>query len=311
VIAYIARRLIHMIPVLFLITLFIFALVRLVPGDPATSMLGDRATPDRVERLNKALKLDRPYYVQYVAFMKNLAKGDLGDSIRRREPVRDIVIQRIQPTIFLSAYTMVIAFLITVPLATAAALKKGQFTDQVVRVFTVLALGLPTYWVGMMLLQFFAVKNRIFPVSGWGEGFFGHLEALFLPSLALALYLSSLMIRSLRNSILETLEADYVRTARAKGLGGRQVFVWHVLRNSALSTITILGINFAFLLGGATITESIFAIPGLGQLIVRSIFDRDYPVIQGVTLAIGVIVLIVTLVTDIIYALLDPRVSYE
>jgi peptide/nickel transport system permease protein len=311
VIAFIARRLVHMIPVLFLITLFIFALVRLVPGDPATSMLGDRATPDRVERLNKALKLDRPYYVQYVAFMRNLAKGDLGDSIRRREPVRDIIIQRMQPTIFLSAYTMVIAVLITVPLATAAALKKGQFTDQVVRVFTVLALGLPTYWVGMMLLQFFAVKNRIFPVSGWGHGFFGHLEALFLPSLALALYLSSLMIRSLRNSILETLEADYVRTARAKGLAGRHIFIWHVLRNSALSTITILGINFAFLLGGATITESIFAIPGLGQLIVRAIFDRDYPVIQGVTLAIGVIVLFATLVTDIIYALLDPRVSFE
>lgn len=310
-IAYIARRLIHMIPVLFLITLFIFALVRLVPGDPASSMLGDRATPERVERLNKALKLDRPYYVQYVAFLRNLATGDLGESIRRREPVRDILIQRMQPTIFLAAYTMVLAVVITVPMATWAALRKGRFGDQVVRVFTVLALGLPTYWIGMMLLQFFAVKHRIFPVSGWGEGFFGHLESLFLPALALALYLSSLMIRSLRNSILETLEADYVRTARAKGLGGRQIFIWHVLRNSALSTITILGINFAFLLGGATITESIFAIPGLGQLVVRAIFDRDYPVIQGVTLAIGVIVLVVTLVTDIIYAILDPRVSYE
>jgi len=162
-----------------------------------------------------------------------------------------------------------------------------------------------------MLLQFFAVKNRVFPVSGWGHGFFGHIEALFLPAIALALYLSSLMTRSLRNSILETLEADYVRTARAKGLAGRQILVWHVLRNSALSTITILGLSFAFLLGGATITESIFAIPGLGQLIVSSIFNRDYPVIQGVTLAIGIIVLSVTLFTDIIYALLDPRVSYE
>jgi peptide/nickel transport system permease protein len=162
-----------------------------------------------------------------------------------------------------------------------------------------------------MLLQFFAVKHRVFPVSGWGVGFLGHIEALFLPAFALALYLSSLMTRSLRNSILETLEADYVRTARAKGLGGRNIFIWHVLRNSALSTITILGINFAFLIGGTTITESIFAIPGLGQLIVRSIFDRDYPVIQGVTLAIGIIVLTVTLLTDIIYAILDPRVSFE
>ena len=300
-----------MIPVLFLITLFIFALVRLVPGDPASSMLGDRATPDRVEMLNKSLKLDRPYHIQYVAFMRNLARADLGDSIRRREPVRDILIERVQPTIFLATYTMVIAVLITVPLATVAALNKGRFPDQAVRVFTVLALGLPTYWVGMMLLQFFAVKNRVFPVSGWGHGFFGHIEALFLPAIALALYLSSLMTRSLRNSILETLEADYVRTARAKGLTGRQILTWHVLRNSALSTITILGLNFAFLLGGATITESIFAIPGLGQLIVSSIFNRDYPVIQGVTLAIGIIVLTVTLLTDIVYAMLDPRVSYE
>ena len=310
-IAYITRRLIHMIPVLFLITLFIFALVRLVPGDPASSMLGDRATPERVARLNQSLKLDRPYYEQYVAFLRNLAQGDLGDSIRRREPVRDIIVQRMQPTIFLSVYTMVIAMLITVPAATIAAMNKGRLSDQVVRVYAVLALGLPTYWIGMMLLQFFAVKYQIFPVSGWGHGFFGHLEALFLPSLTLALYLSSLMIRSLRNSILETLEADYVRTARAKGLLSQQILIWHILRNSALSTVTIVGINFAFLLGGATITESIFAIPGLGQLIVSSIFNRDYPVIQGVTLAIGIIVLLVTLLTDIIYAMLDPRVSYE
>ncbi len=309
--AYLVRRLIHMVPVLFLITLFIFVLVRLVPGDPATSMLGDRATPERVERLNKSLKLDRPYYVQYFAFMKNLSSGDLGDSIRRREPVRDILLQRVQPTLFLATYTMLIATLISVPLATLAAFRKGRLADQVVRIFLVISLGMPTYWIGMMLLQFLAVRFRIFPVSGWGNGFFGHVESLFLPALALALWIASLMTRSLRNSILETLEADFVRTARAKGLAGRQVFIWHVLRNSALSTITILGINFAFLMGGSVLTESIFAIPGLGQLVVQSIFNRDYPVIQGVTLAIGIIVLITTLITDVIYVLLDPRVSFE
>lgn len=309
--AYILRRLVHMLPVLFLMTLFIFVLVRLVPGDPATSMLGDRATPERVERLNKALKLDRPYYVQYFAFMRRLAVGDLGDSIRRREPVRDILFQRIQPTLFLAVYATVLAALITVPLATISALKKGKLPDQIVRVYLVFSLGMPTYWIGMMLLQFFAVRHRIFPVAGWGHGFFGHIESLFLPALALALAISSLMIRSLRNSILETLEADFVRTARAKGLASRQVYLWHVLRNSALSTITILGINFAFLIGGAVLTESIFAIPGVGQLIVQSIFNRDYPVIQGITLAIGIIVLFSTLLTDLVYAFLDPRVSFE
>jgi peptide/nickel transport system permease protein len=311
VLTYIIRRLIYMIPVLLFISLFIFALVRLVPGDPASAMLGDRATPDRVEKLNKALRLDRPVYEQYAAFMTNLAQGDLGDSIRRREPVRDIIIQRMKPTLFLAVYTMVIAVTITVPLATLAAFKKGKVADQFVRIYTVIAIGLPVYWVGMMLLQLLAVKYRVFPVSGWGQGIAGHVESLFLPALALALAMSSLMIRSLRNAILETLDSDYVRTARAKGLRGRQIFIWHVLRNSALSTITILGLNFAFLIGGAVITESIFAIPGLGQLIVRAIFDRDYPIIQGATLAIGIIVLMVTLVTDIIYVALDPRVSFE
>ncbi|HEY7034183.1 MAG TPA: ABC transporter permease [Thermomicrobiales bacterium] len=309
--AYLLRRLVHMVPVLFLMTLFVFFLVRFVPGDPATAMLGDRATPDRVARLNTALKLDRPYYVQYAAFLRNLAKGDLGESIRRREPVRGIVIDRMQPTLFLAFYAMLLSVLIAVPLATVAALKKGGLADQAVRGYLVLSIGMPTYWIGMMLLQFLAVKHRVFPVSGWGEGFFGHLDSLFLPALALALAVSSLMIRSLRNSILETLETDYVRTARAKGLGQSRIMIWHVMRNSALSTITILGINFAFLVGGATITETIFAIPGLGQLIVGSIFNQDYPVIQGVTLAIGVLVLLISLLTDICYALLDPRVSFE
>ena len=163
----------------------------------------------------------------------------------------------------------------------------------------------------MMLLQVFAVKLQIFPVAGYGEGFLGHLESLFLPALALALAISSILIRSLRNSILETMGADYVRTARAKGLSGRRVFLWHILRNSAMSTVTILAVNLAFLIGGTTIIETIFAIPGLGQLIVRAIFDRDYPIIQGATLAIGVLVLFINLVTDLSYAVLDPRVSYS
>jgi peptide/nickel transport system permease protein len=161
-----------------------------------------------------------------------------------------------------------------------------------------------------MLLQTFAVKEKIFPVSGWGEGFVGHLHALFLPALALTLAIVSITTRSLRNAILETMGQDFVRTARAKGVAERRVFTRHVLRNSALSTVTILGVNLAFLIGGTTIIETIFAIPGLGQLVVTAVFQRDYPVIQGVTLTIGVIVLVINLVTDLSYAVLDPRVSY-
>jgi peptide/nickel transport system permease protein len=172
------------------------------------------------------------------------------------------------------------------------------------------SLAMPAYWVGMMLLQLFAVKYDILPVAGYGDGFLGHLESLLLPALALALSIASILIRSLRNSLLETISADYVRTARAKGLGGRQVYMGHILRTSALSTITILGVNVAYLVGGAAVTETIFAIPGVGQLVVRAIFDRDYPLIQGATLAFGVLVLTVNLLTDLVYASLDPRVSY-
>lgn len=306
---YILRRLVHMVPVLLLITLFTFLLIRLVPGDPARVMLGPRATPERVAEIRRSLGLDKPLWTQYLIFLKNLLQGDLGDSIRKREPVVSVVWMRIPPTLFLSAYSLVLACLITVPLATWAALNQGKWPDQIVRVFVLASLAMPAYWVGMMLLQFFAVRFRIFPVAGWGEGFIGHLESLFLPALSLALAIASLLVRSLRNAILETLSADYVRTARAKGLAGRQVLLWHVLRNSSLSTVTILGVNLAFLLGGTTIVETIFAIPGLGQLIVRAIFDRDYPVIQGITLTIGILVLLINLGTDLLYAVLDPRVK--
>jgi peptide/nickel transport system permease protein len=308
---YILRRLAYMVPVLFLITLFIFFLVRLVPGDPAAIMLGTRASEENMAQLRAYLKLDRPYWVQYGVFVRNLANGDLGDSIRQRRPVTDILRERIPPTLFLVGFASVLSILITAPLATAAALNRGRWIDQAVRVYTLLALAMPAYWIGMMLLQTFAVKMQIFPVAGYGEGFLGHLESLFLPALSLALAVSSILIRSLRNSILETLGADYVRTARAKGLSGRNVVVWHVLRNSAMSTTTIFAVNLAFLIGGTTIVETIFAVPGLGQLIIKSIFDRDYPIIQGVTLVIGVMVLFINLITDISYAVLDPRLTYS
>ncbi|MDQ3226363.1 MAG: ABC transporter permease [Chloroflexota bacterium] len=308
---YILRRLAYMVPVLFLITLFIFFLVRFVPGDPAAIMLGTRASEENMAELRAYLELDEPYLVQYGVFMRNLTRGDLGDSIRQRRPVTDILAERIPPTLFLVGFAGLLSVLISAPLAAAAAMNQGSWIDQTVRLYTLLALAMPAYWIGMMMLQLFAVKMNIFPVAGYGEGFLGHVESLFLPALALALAISSILIRSLRNSILETVGADYVRTARAKGLSGRRVFIWHILRNSAMSTVTILAVNLAFLIGGTTIVESIFAIPGLGQLLIRSIFDRDYPIIQGATLAFGVMVLFINLATDISYAILDPRLSYS
>jgi peptide/nickel transport system permease protein len=307
---YVARRLAYMVPVLFLITLFTFFLVRLVPGDPVTAMLGPRGTPERRAVLERAMKLDRPLWEQYIAFLDGVARGDLGDSLWKKQPVTRVLADRLPPTLFLVFYAMAMTIALTLPLAAWAALNQGRWPDQVVRVFTVVALAMPAYWIALVLLQLFAVKQKVFPVSGWGEGFAGHLHALFLPALALTLAIASLTTRSLRNAILETMGQDFVRTARAKGLSEGGVFSRHVLRNSALSTATILGVNLAFLIGGTTIVETIFAIPGLGQLIVTAVFQRDYPVIQGVTLTIGVVVLLINLVTDLSYALLDPRVSY-
>lgn len=307
--AYVLRRIVHMIPVLLFISIFVFLLVRLVPGDPAAIMLGPRATPENIARMHAELRLDDPLWVQYGSFLGNLLRGDLGDSIRKREPVTDVLLTRVPPTVFLVLYAAVLSVFISVPLATWAATHRGRWADQLVRGFTIVSLAMPAYWIGMMLLQIFAVKWRVFPVSGWGEGFAGHLHALFLPALSLALAISSILVRGLRSSLIETMDADHVRTARAKGLPNGRVFGWHVLRNSALSTVTILGVNLAFLVGGTTIIETIFSVPGIGQLIVRSIFDRDYPVIMGVTLVFGVLVLVINLLTDLSYAVLDPRVS--
>ncbi|MCA9880810.1 MAG: ABC transporter permease [Thermomicrobiales bacterium] len=308
--AYVMRRLAYMIPVFLLISLFVFMMVRLVPGDPATIMLGQRATPENVAALRQKLHLDAPLWVQYGTFVGNMLRGDLGDSLRQQRPVMDILGERLPATLFLVAYAGILSVLLSAPLATVAALRRGTWVDQVVRLYVLLALAMPAYWIGMMLLQFFAVKSHIFPVAGYGEGFFGHLESLFLPALSMALAVSSILIRSLRNSIIETMGADYVRTARAKGLGGRSVFTWHVLRNSAMATATILAVNLAFMVGGTVIIESIFAIPGIGSLIVKAIFDRDYPIIQGVTLAVGIMVLFINLATDLSYAVLDPRIKY-
>jgi peptide/nickel transport system permease protein len=307
---YVLRRLAYMIPVFLLISLFVFLMVRLVPGDPAAIMLGQPATDENVAQLREKLKLNEPYWVQYGVFLQNLAHGDLGESMRQRRPVTQILIDRLPPTLFLVTYAGILSILISGPMAAVAAMNQGRWIDQAVRLYALLSLAMPAYWIGMMLLQFFAVKNHVFPVAGYGEGFLGHLVSLFLPALALALAVSSILVRSLRNSIIETRGADYVRTARAKGLGARGIFLRHILRNSSMSTVTILAVNLAFLVGGTTIIETIFAIPGIGQLIVKAIFDRDYPIIQGITLAIGVLVLFINLLTDLSYAVLDPRVAY-
>jgi peptide/nickel transport system permease protein len=301
-----------MIPIAFGVTLLVFFLIHLVPGDPARTMLGTRATPERIALLHEEWGLDKPLPVQYWRFLERLVQGDLGSSLFYSVPAGRLVLERLPVTLWLIALGTLLAVAIAVPLAVIAATKRDRLTDHVVRAVPLVGLGFPQFWIGIMLLLAFGLHTgRAFPVGGYGEGFFGHLRSMFLPALTVALAISPILIRSLRASMLEVLESDYVTTARSKGLPERRVLIRHALRNAVISMVSVLGVNIGFLVGGTLVVEQVFALPGIGQLMINSIFQRDFPVVQAVTLAFAVMVVLVYLTTDIVHALLDPRVRFE
>ncbi len=308
---YLARRVFLLLPVALGITIVTFFLLRLIPGDPAVIMLDNRATEENVARLRHQLGLDRPLLIQYLLFLRNVATGRLGDSLVYRTPALPIIVGRMPVTLFLAAYAIVLAAIVAVPLGTVAALRRGRLPDQVIRLGVLFSLATPNYWAAIVFLLFFSIKLRWFPVGGYGENFGEHLRHLFLPALTIAISLSPILVRTLRHNILEVLRTEYVRTAHAKGLRAVTVFTRHVLRNSLISTVSILGLYLGFLVGGAVITETVYAIPGTGFLLIKSTFSRDYPVVQGLTLMFACLVILVNLATDVVYALLDPRVSYD
>lgn len=309
---YAARRLLQMIPIALGVTLLVFFLIHLVPGDPARTMLGTRATPKRIALLHEEWGLDQPLPVQYWRFLERLVQGDLGSSLFYSVPAGRLVLERLPVTLWLIGLGTLLAVVIAVPLATIAAARRDRPTDHVVRAVPLVGLGFPPFWIGIMLLLAFALNSgRAFPVGGYGEGFFGHLHSMFLPALTVALAISPILIRSLRASLLEVLESDFVATARSKGLPERRVLIRHALRNALISMVTVLGVNIGFLVGGTLVVEQVFALPGIGQLMINSIFQRDFPVVQAVTLAFAVMVVLVYLTTDIIHALLDPRVRFD
>lgn len=307
---YILRRLVQMIPVLLGVTIIVFALIRAIPGDPAVAMLGDRATNEALERLRRNMGLDEPLYVQYWYFMRDLVQLDLGMSTRYDVPVSEIVFTRLKVSLFVVVFTTILTILISVPLGVLAALKKDSIFDNIVRSALMVTLVMPSFWVGIMLIVLFSVKLGIFPVSGYGQGFFGHIRHLFLPSLTVSLTIAPILIRALRNSILEVLDMDYVKTARAKGLAERTVMTIHVLRNALIPAVTLLGVSIGGLMGGTVITEKVFSLPGAGALLIDSITARDYAMLQGATLIFAALVIMVNLATDIIYSFLDPRVRF-
>ncbi|HZT97034.1 MAG TPA: ABC transporter permease, partial [Chloroflexota bacterium] len=308
---FVGHRLLQLIPVALGVTIITFFLIHLIPGDPVVQMLGNHYTPKAGAALRHSLGLDKPPWIQYLIFMGNLFHGNLGQSIFYQQSVTSLVFARVAPSLWLIAYSAVLAGLIAVPLAIVAALNRDGVLDQMIRATFLVTLSMPAFWLGVLLIYFLAVRVHIFPVTGFGSTPLDHLYYLFLPAVTIAVGFSAVLIRSLRNSILMVLEADYVDTARAKGLTRPRVFGRHVLRNAMMSTVTIFGINIAFLVGSIVIVENVFAIPGIGYLLVQSILQRDYSVVQGITLLIAVFIVGVNLLTDVIYALLDPRVAIE
>jgi peptide/nickel transport system permease protein len=310
--AYILRRLVQAIPVLFGVTLIVFFMIHLVPGDPARTMLGVHATPSRVAALHREWGLDRSVPEQYWLYLKRLLHGNLGTSLFYRVSTASLIRGRLPVTLWLIAYGTILSIVIALPLATLAATRKDRAADQAVRAVPLVGLGFPPFWLGIMLLLAFGLHlGRLFPVGGYGTGFVGHLHSMFLPALTVALGISPLLIRSLRASLLQVLESDYVTTARSKGLSERRVIARHALRNAVVSTVAVLGVNIAFLVGATVVIEQVFALPGIGQLMLNSIFQRDFPVVQGVTLVFGIMVVLVYLATDVLHSLLDPRVRFD
>ena len=305
----IVARLLQIVPTFLLIGLVVFVLAHVLPGDPVSAMVGDKASDETIARLKHDLGLDRSLWTQFWLFTERSFHGDFGTSIAFHEPVLSIITERLPVTLLLSTMATGIALVLAVPLAFVAAVNANRTPDYLIRVAFQIGLSSPIFFVGLMLLIVFAADLRWFPVGGYGDTWPDRIYHLFLPALALALSFAAVIMRNLRSAILELLSAEFIDFARAKGLPRRLVLFRHVLGNALISTVTLVGLQVGVLFGGAVITESVFAVPGVGRLMVDSIFARDYPVIQALTLVLAVLVSLVFLVTDLVQMWLDPRVS--
>jgi peptide/nickel transport system permease protein len=309
--SYVARRVLALVPIALGATILVFLLIHLIPGDPARTILGNKATPAKIALLHHEWGLDRPLPVQYGKFMGRLVHGDLGTSLFYGVGAGRLVVQRLPVTLWLIAMGALFAMLIAVPLAALAATRRDRWPDHIVRAVPLVGLGFPPFWLGIVLLLVFALHlGRLFPVGGYGNGVAGHVQSMILPALTVALAIVPILIRSLRAALLEVLESEYITTARSKGLSERRVLTHHALRNAVIPTVAVLGVNVAYLVGNTLIVEQVFDLPGVGQLLINSIFQRDFSVVQAVTLVIAILVVLVYLLADVVHALLDPRVRF-
>lgn len=301
------RRLAQALPVLFGITVVTFAMVHLVPGDPARALAGQRATPQILASIRHQLGIDKPLLEQYWRFVSGLPRGQLGYSFLLHRATNALVLARLPTTVFLVCYAGVIAVVLGVPLAMVSATHKEGLLDHWIKGTLVVGLGLPSFWIGLLLISFLALRLGWFPVGGSGAGFFDQLWHLFLPALTLALSFLAVLVRSLRASLIEVLDADYVSLAILKGLPRRRIYTRHVLRNALIPAVTIIGLNLSYLLGASVVVESVFSVDGIGSTLVNAVLSRDYQLVQGIALVFGVLVLMITLAVDITHAALSPR----
>lgn len=313
--SYILRRLLQMVPVIIIASLFIWGMIYAVPGGPIGVIVGENATQEQIEAAMREFGLDRPVMLQYLDWLGRAVTGDLGISIHSREPVLELIGQRLPATLQLAFAATFIAVLVGIPVAIASALKPGSWLDRILSGWNALALGVPTFWLGILLILLFAVEMRWLPsasryVPFW-ENPIESARHLILPALTLGIYVSGVLARFLRASLVSQLNADYVRTARSKGLPEGQIIRTHVMRNALLPFITIVGLMMALFIGGAVVTEAVFTYPGLGRLLIQAISTRDYPLIQGCIVVMLIIYIAINLTVDVLYAYIDPRIEYS
>ncbi len=310
---YTLQRLVAMIPVLLVVAIVTFSLIHLTPGDPVALMAGDEATPEQKEAIRRDMGLDKPLYEQLLIYFTDILRGDLGESIFSKFPVTELIKQRLEPTLFIALFSQVVSIVIAIPLGILAAWKANTWIDRVVMVIAVLGLAIPSFWLGANLIWVFAVKLHWFPAFGYvpiSDGILPWIKSITLPSISVGFISAALIARMTRASMLEVLREDYVRTARAKGLGEQAVLLGHAFKNASIPVVTIIGIGIAGLVSGLVVTEAVFGIPGIGRLIVDAVNRRDYPVIQGVILMVTVAYVLINLIVDLIYGYLDPRIRY-
>lgn len=301
---YVIKRIFLLIPILLGMTIIVFSMLHLAPGDPIDLIVGPNVTPEVRENIRHQYGLDRPVAVQYVSFVKRLLRGDLGQSILQHKPVAEIILEKFPVTLELGLTSLVISFLIAVPIGVKAAVKRNTVTDYGSMSLSLVGMSMPTFWFGLMLLYLFAYKLRLFPISGYGTW-----RHLFLPAMAIGITDAALTARMVRSSMLEVIRQDYIRTARSKGLSEKAVINRHALKNALIPIITLLGLRIGWIMGGSVVVEIVFTRPGLGRMMVEAILSRDYPVVQGGMVVLTTAVILGNLLADVLYAVVDPRIK--